>query len=84
MYLEWICQVWYDYTDLFVLIYLFLSFLIFLPQYVAGLSFGIDAMTVLDGTLLLDEITAAKEVISLSNSVIRLICLAFMLSFFQL
>lgn len=64
MYLEWICQVWYDYTDLFVLIYLILSFLIFLPQYVAGLSFGIDAMMVLDGTLLLDEITAAKEVIS--------------------
>lgn len=60
----------YDYHDLFALIVSF-AFLYLSSFYMpAGLSFGISAMMSLYGTLLLDEIMQAKEVIRPSNVVV--------------
>lgn len=47
----------------------------------AGLSFGVDAIMALEGTLLLEEIMQAKEVISAGHGL--LINLTFVLFLFQ-
>ena len=56
--------------SVFYIIFLLALWLIFLVMIVllfiaTGLSFGIDAIMVLDGTLLLEEIIEAKKVIHL-------------------
>lgn len=50
----------------------------------AGLSFGVDAIMALEGTLLLEEIMQAKEVILAGHSLlINLTFLTFVLYLFQ-